>query len=54
MTGLEHAILGLRHAIDAPTPPPVWRWLVRHRMSRGQGCAGRGDVAGRGRLAGRP
>jgi len=33
MTGLEHAILGLRHAIDSPRRHHVWRWLVRHRMS---------------------
>ena len=31
MTGLEHAILGLRQAIDSPRRHHVWRWLVRHR-----------------------
>ena len=34
MTGLEHAILGLRQALDAPRRHHVWRWLVRHRMAR--------------------
>ena len=33
MTGLEHAILGLRQALDAPRRHHVWRWLVRHRMA---------------------
>jgi membrane protein required for beta-lactamase induction len=33
MTGLEHAILGLKHALDAPRRHHVWRWLVRHRMA---------------------
>jgi hypothetical protein len=33
MTGLEHAILGLRQAIDSPRRHHVWRWLVRHRMA---------------------
>ena len=32
MTGLEHAALGLRQALDAPRRHHVWRWLVRHRM----------------------
>ena len=34
MTGLEHAILGLRQALDSPRRHHVWRWLVRHRMAR--------------------
>jgi hypothetical protein len=33
MTGLEHAVLGLRQALDAPRRHHVWRWLVRHRMA---------------------
>jgi hypothetical protein len=33
MTGLEHAILGLRQAVDAPRRHHLWRWLVRHRMA---------------------
>ncbi len=33
MTGLEHAILGLKHALDAPRRHRVWRWLVRNRMA---------------------
>jgi hypothetical protein len=33
MTGLEHAILGLRQALDSPRRHHVWRWLVRHRMA---------------------
>jgi hypothetical protein len=33
MTGLEYALLGLRHAVDAPRRHHVWRWLVRHRMA---------------------
>lgn len=33
MTGLEHAVLGLRQALDAPRRHRVWRWLVRHRMA---------------------
>ena len=33
MTGLEHAVLGLRQALDAPRRHQVWRWLVRHRMA---------------------
>ncbi len=33
MTGLEHAILGLRQALDTPRRHAVWRWLVRHRMA---------------------
>ena len=33
MTGLEHAILGLRQALEAPRRHHVWRWLVRHRMA---------------------
>ena|SRR5689334_4905884 len=33
MTGLEHAIIGLRQALDAPRRHHVWRWLVRHRMA---------------------
>ncbi len=32
MTGLEHALMGLRHAVDAPRRHHVWRRLVRHRM----------------------
>lgn len=33
MNGLEHAILGLQQALDAPRRHHVWRWLVRHRMA---------------------
>src|ERR1700712_615735 len=33
MTGLEHAILGLRQALDSPRRHHSWRWLVRHRMA---------------------
>jgi hypothetical protein len=33
MTGLEHAIIGLQQALDAPRRHHVWRWLVRHRMA---------------------
>jgi hypothetical protein len=33
MTGLEHAIIGLRQALDSPRRHRVWRWLVRHRMA---------------------
>jgi hypothetical protein len=32
MTGLEHALTGLRQALDAPRRNRVWRWLVRHRL----------------------
>jgi hypothetical protein len=32
MTGLEHALTGLRQALDAPRRHSVWRWLVRQRM----------------------
>src|SRR3954447_9251494 len=33
MTGLEHSIIGLRQALDAPRRHHVWRWLVRHRIA---------------------
>ena len=33
MTGLEHALIGLRQALDSPRRHRVWRWLVRHRMA---------------------
>lgn len=33
MTGLEHAIIGLEQALDAPRRHHMWRWLVRHRMA---------------------
>ncbi len=33
MTGLEHALLGLQQALDAPRRHYVWRRLVRHRMA---------------------
>lgn len=33
MTGLEHAIIGLQQALDAPRRHHMWRWLVRHRMA---------------------
>lgn len=33
MTGLEHAILGLKQALDTPRRHHLWRWLVRHRMA---------------------
>ena len=32
MTSLEHALTGLRQALDAPRRHSVWRWLVRQRM----------------------
>jgi hypothetical protein len=32
LTGLEHATIGLQHAVDAPRRHHVWRWLVRNRM----------------------
>lgn len=33
MTGLEYAILGLKHALDAPRRYGAWRGLVRNRMA---------------------
>jgi membrane protein required for beta-lactamase induction len=33
MTGFEHAVLGLRQALDAPRRHHVWRWVVRHRIA---------------------
>ena len=33
MTGLEHAIQGLRQAVDTPRRHHMWRWLVRNRLS---------------------
>jgi len=33
MTGLEHAIVGLQQALEAPRRHHVWRWLVRQRMA---------------------
>ncbi len=33
MMSLEHAILGLRQALDNPRRHHMWRWLVRHRMA---------------------
>ena len=33
MTGLEYAILGLKHAVDAPRRYGAWRGLVRNRMA---------------------
>ena len=33
MTGLDHAIIGLQQALDRPLQHPMWRWLVRHRLS---------------------
>lgn len=33
MTGLEHALIGLQQALDAPRRHHVWRRLVRHRMA---------------------
>ena len=33
MNNLEHAIMGLRHVLDAPRRHRSWRWLVRHRMA---------------------
>jgi hypothetical protein len=33
MTGLEHAIIGLKQALDTPRRHHMWRWLVRHRMA---------------------
>jgi hypothetical protein len=34
VTGLEHAILGLRQALETPRRHGLWRWLVRHRISQ--------------------
>jgi len=33
MAGLEHAILGLRQALESPRRHHMWRWLVRHRLA---------------------
>jgi hypothetical protein len=33
MTGLEHAIIGLQHAVNAPRRHLTWRRLVRNRMA---------------------
>jgi hypothetical protein len=33
MTGLEHAIQGLRQALDTPRRQHTWRWLVRNRVA---------------------
>ena len=33
MTALEHAIIGLQQALEAPRRHHVWRWLVRHRIA---------------------
>jgi hypothetical protein len=33
MTGLEHALLGLQQALDAPRRHDFWRRLVRNRLS---------------------
>jgi hypothetical protein len=33
MTGLEHALIALEQAVDAPRRHHVWRWLVRQRMT---------------------
>ncbi len=33
MTGLEHAIVALRQALESPRRHHVWRWLVRQRMA---------------------
>lgn len=33
MTGLEHAIAGLRQALDSPRRHPRWRWLVRNGIA---------------------
>ena len=54
MTGLEHALLGLRHALDAPRRHLVWRRLVRHRMAGVRDALAREEARGRRRLAGRP
>jgi len=32
VTGLEHAIVGLRQALDSPRRHYRWRWTVRHRI----------------------
>ncbi len=32
MTSLDHALIGLQQALDAPRRHHVWRWLVRQRM----------------------
>ncbi|MEP7090952.1 MAG: hypothetical protein ABI776_12690 [Nocardioidaceae bacterium] len=33
MTGLEHALIGLQQAVDAPRRHRLWRRLVRLRMN---------------------
>ena len=33
MSGLDHAIIGLEQALDAPRRHQMWRWLVRHRVA---------------------
>jgi hypothetical protein len=33
MSGLEHAVQGLRQAVDSPRRQHMWRWLVRNRLS---------------------
>lgn len=33
MSGLDHAIKGLRQAVNGPRRHPMWRWLVRNRMA---------------------
>lgn len=33
MTGLEHALIGLQQALDAPRRRSLWRRLVRQRMA---------------------
>jgi hypothetical protein len=33
MANLEHAILGLRQALESPRRHHMWRWLVRHRLA---------------------
>jgi hypothetical protein len=54
MTGLEHAILGLRHALEAPRRHHVWRWLVRHRMATvKEALTGEGSRGGDAWLAAR-
>lgn len=47
MTGLEHAILGLRQALESPRRHHMWRWLVRHRMAAVKDALGTESAPGR-------
>lgn len=41
MTGLEHAVIGLREALAAPRLNRQWRWLVRHRIAAAKAALAR-------------